>query len=117
MVMYISLFMLVITSTYGVICSMLIDTIAHFSRFMRKRSIQGGFYLAGGLLFPYLSEMSNDSELFMYLLLSAGAALLFFFLQTIRLDKRLVISVGILSLFVIVLVNCNFLFLIKDVLF
>jgi hypothetical protein len=104
MVLYIGLFVLLITSTYGILCSLLIDIIAHYVRFARNRIVLGVLYLIGGLSFPYLTDMYKDSELSFYLVLCGGTALLFFLLQTVRLDKRLVIGVGMLSLIVMIIV-------------
>lgn len=104
MLFYVGVGLLVISSTYGVFCSLLIDIIAYYLRFARKRMVQGALYLLGGLLFPFVTESYGDSDSFFIMILCAATSLLFFFLQTARLNKQLVIIVGMLSMIIAVFV-------------
>ncbi|QKS45026.1 hypothetical protein HUB94_11835 [Paenibacillus cellulosilyticus] len=114
---YIGIAILLITSTYGVACSVLVDLIAQYASFAQKRGAQGILYALGGLLFPYLTDTYRDSELFIYWIVGGGTALIYFLLETARLDKRLVISVGMLSLFLLVPVIGKYFDIVKYVLF
>lgn len=102
---YIAFGTLLITPTYGVACSLLIDLIARYISFARKTWVQSILYLAGGLLFPILAEGSSREGILF--LVSGGTALIYFGLQTARLDKRIVISVGLLSLLLLLPIVCT----------
>ncbi|MBD3922175.1 hypothetical protein H8B09_25695 [Paenibacillus sp. PR3] len=102
---YIAFGTLLVTPTYGVACSLVIDLAAIYISFARNKWVQGILYLAGGLLFPILTEgQSTEGILF---LVSGVTALIYFGLQTASLDKRIVIIVGMLSLLLLLPIVCT----------
>jgi hypothetical protein len=102
---YIAFGTLLITPAYGVACSLLIDLAAYYISFARKKWVQGTLYLMCGLLFPILAQGSNTEGILF--LVSGGTALTYFGLQIAPLDKRIVISLGMLSLLLLLPLVCT----------
>ncbi|WP_239616808.1 hypothetical protein [Cohnella mopanensis] len=92
-----------IVYTYGIITSLLIDFAARYMKTMRVWYFNGGLYLLFGLLFPFIEKLNIVMPLHVGIdkpvsaVLGGFVALLFFMLQTIKMNKKLIILGGLVS--------------------